>query len=49
MYDEDTFVVLDGKKVRRSEFSASSFDFGLPEHERGIAAGRPAEARRWSR
>jgi monoamine oxidase len=36
MYDEDTFVVLDGKKVRRSEFTAASFDYGLPENERGI-------------
>jgi monoamine oxidase len=36
MYDGDTFVVLDGKKVRRSEFTASSFDYGLPENERGI-------------
>jgi len=36
MYDEDTFVVLDGKRVRRSEFTAASFDYGLPENERGI-------------
>src|SRR5205085_6308215 len=36
MVDEDTFVMLDGKRVRRSEFTATSFDYGLPEHERGI-------------
>ena len=36
MYDEDTFVFLDGKRVRRSEFTATSFDYGLPDHERGM-------------
>ena len=36
MYDEDTYVYLAGTRVRRSDFGAGSFDFGLPEHERGI-------------
>jgi monoamine oxidase len=36
MYDEDTYIYLAGTRVRRSEFGASSFDFGLPEHERGV-------------
>ena len=31
MHDEDTFIYLDGVRVRRSDFSAASFDFGLPE------------------
>lgn len=36
MYDEDTFIYLDGKRVRRSEFGPESFDYGLPVQERGI-------------
>lgn len=36
MHDEDTFIYLDGVRVRRSDFSAASFDFGLPEAERGM-------------
>jgi monoamine oxidase len=35
MVDEDTFVYLDGRGVRRSEFGAESFDFDLPAGERG--------------
>ena len=34
MYDEDTFIYLNGRRVRRSEFDAASFDFDLPGHER---------------
>ncbi|MDQ4068307.1 MAG: FAD-dependent oxidoreductase [Actinomycetota bacterium] len=33
MYDEDTIIHLQGKSVRRSEFSADMFDFNLPPHE----------------
>jgi monoamine oxidase len=36
MEDPDTFVYLQGRGVRRSEFSAASFDVGLPEAERGM-------------
>ena len=35
MYDEDTFIYLNGRRVRRSEFNAESFDFNLPPDERG--------------
>src|SRR4249919_97676 len=35
MEDQDTFVYLQGRGVRRSEFTANSFDVGLPEGERG--------------
>jgi len=35
MYDEDTFIHLNGRSVRRSEFDAGSFDFDLPAGERG--------------
>ena len=35
MEDPDTFVHLNGKRVRRSEVTLDSFDFGLPEHEKG--------------
>ncbi len=37
MYDEDTFVWVDGQRFRRSEFDATTLDFDLPEHEQGIA------------
>jgi monoamine oxidase len=37
MYDEDTFVYLNGKGVRRSAFDAETFDYSLPEGERGKA------------
>jgi monoamine oxidase len=37
MYDEDTFIYLHGRRVRRSEFQPNSFDFRLPEHEAGQA------------
>jgi len=37
MYDEDTFIHLNGKLVRREEFDAESFDYSLPEGERGKA------------
>ncbi|HMB92526.1 MAG TPA: FAD-dependent oxidoreductase [Rhodothermales bacterium] len=33
MFDADTFIYLDGTRVRRSEFNAASFDFKLPEKE----------------
>jgi monoamine oxidase len=36
MYDEDTFIHLEGVRVRRSEFGTESFNFGLPDAERGI-------------
>ncbi len=35
MFDEDTFIYLNGQSVRRSEFHAASFDFNLPTNERG--------------
>jgi monoamine oxidase len=35
MEDPDTFVYLQGRGVRRSEFTGASFDVGLPEGERG--------------
>lgn len=40
MDDQDTFIYLHGKAVRRSEFGGDSFDVALPEPERGKA---PAE------
>jgi monoamine oxidase len=40
MDDQDTFVYLHGKAVRRSEFGATSFDVALPPGEHGKA---PAE------
>lgn len=33
MYDEDTFIYLNGKSLRRSEFHPSKFDFNLPANE----------------
>ena len=30
MYDEDTFIHLNGTRVRRSEFGAETFDYDLP-------------------
>ncbi|MBX3029797.1 MAG: FAD-dependent oxidoreductase [Chloroflexi bacterium] len=36
MVDEDTWVYLDGRGVRRSAFTADTFDFGLQDHERGF-------------
>ena len=35
MEDQDTFIYLHGKSVRRSEFTGTSFDVELPEGERG--------------
>jgi monoamine oxidase len=35
MEDPDTFVCLNGRRVRRSEVTLDSFDFGLPAAERG--------------
>jgi monoamine oxidase len=35
MDDQDTFIYLQGKRVRRSDFTATTFDFDLPEGERG--------------
>lgn len=40
MDDQDTFVYLQGRGVRRSEFTAASFDVGLPEGERGKEPGQ---------
>ncbi|MET0773838.1 MAG: FAD-dependent oxidoreductase [Candidatus Limnocylindrales bacterium] len=36
MSDDDTWIHLQGRGVRRSEFGASSFDFPLADHERGV-------------
>ena len=36
MYDADTFIYLNGKRVRRSDFGEASFEFNLPPQERGI-------------
>jgi monoamine oxidase len=44
MDDQDTFVYLQGKAVRRSEFGAGSFDFQLPEGERGMEPGQILKA-----
>ncbi len=35
MFDEDTFIHLNGTRVRRSDFVAESFDFNLAPGERG--------------
>jgi monoamine oxidase len=37
MYDEDSFIHLNGRLVRRAEFDAATFDYHLPENERGKA------------
>jgi hypothetical protein len=37
MEDQDTFIYLHGKGVRRSEFNAASFDINLPGAEAGKA------------
>ncbi|NJD29608.1 MAG: FAD-dependent oxidoreductase [Chloroflexi bacterium] len=39
MDDQDTFVYLHGKAVRRSEFGGASFEVPLPPAERGKAPG----------
>lgn len=36
MYDEDTFLYVNGQRCRRSEFSHDTFDFTLPEEERDM-------------
>ncbi len=36
MYDQDTFIYLQGKAVRRSEFRTDLFDFDLPANETGV-------------
>jgi monoamine oxidase len=36
MSDDDTWIYLQGKGVRRSEFTAASFDFPLSSAERGV-------------
>jgi monoamine oxidase len=36
MEDEDTWVWLNGRGVRRSAFGVDSFDFSLPREERGM-------------
>jgi monoamine oxidase len=35
MEDPDTFIQIHNRVIRRSEFTAASFELGLPEHERG--------------
>jgi monoamine oxidase len=35
MQDDDTLIYLNGKGVRRHEFNAESFDYNLPDGERG--------------
>ena len=35
MEDPDTFIHIQGRSIRRSEFTAASFELGLPENERG--------------
>jgi monoamine oxidase len=40
MDDQDTFIYLQGKAVRRSEFTAGTFDFDLPPGERGVEPGQ---------
>jgi monoamine oxidase len=37
MYDEDSFIHLNGRFVRRGDFDAMSFDYDLPPNERGKA------------
>jgi monoamine oxidase len=37
MHDEDTFIHLNGTLVRREAFDAATFDYDLPEGERGKA------------
>ena len=39
MEDQDTFIYLHGKGVRRSEFNAASFDIDLPGAEARQGAG----------
>ena len=43
MEDQDTFIYLHGKGVRRSEFDADTFDVNLPEGERGKTPGQILE------
>ncbi|HUQ43779.1 MAG TPA: NAD(P)/FAD-dependent oxidoreductase [Candidatus Limnocylindria bacterium] len=43
MEDQDTFIYLHGKGVRRSEFDANTFDVNLPEGERGKTPGQILE------
>ena len=35
MYDEDTFIYVNGSRMRRSEFHPDKIDFNLPQHEKG--------------
>ncbi len=49
MDDQDTFIYLQGKGVRRSEVTADSFDVDLPEGERGKEPGRDSQGTRWRR
>jgi monoamine oxidase len=35
MYDEDTFIYVNGIALRRSEFHPDKVDFSLPDHEKG--------------
>ncbi len=45
MEDEDTFIHLNGRGVRRSAFTADSFDFDLPPGGARPAAGRHPASR----
>ncbi len=35
MLDEDTFIYVNGTRLRRSEFHPDKIDFNLPQHEKG--------------
>ncbi len=37
MYDEDSYIYLSGRLVKRADFDAASFDYDLPPGERGLA------------
>ena len=39
MQDDDTFIHLNGRSVRRQEFRAETFDYNLPDGERGRLPG----------
>ena len=49
MEDQDTFIHLNGRSVRRSAFTADSFDFDLPDGRARPAAGGHPRATRCSR
>lgn len=39
MHDEDTFIYVNGSRMRRSEFHPDKIDFNLPQHEKGKLPG----------